>query len=161
MLGLMRHAKSSWDDAAARDFDRPLNQRGRAAAERMGRELKQRGITFDHVLASPAARVRETLERLGQGYGALPQVRFDERVYAASERTLLELVRALPDTVRAPLVVGHNPGLHLLLCALTGDVCDKFPTAAFAMIDLPAARWDEVAPGHGRLEVMILPRGLD
>lgn len=87
VLSLLRHAKSSWDDAAASDFDRPLNDRGRKAAERMGRELAQREMRFDHVLASPAARVRETLELLADGYGALPEIHFDQRIYAASERT--------------------------------------------------------------------------
>ncbi|MEO7635033.1 MAG: histidine phosphatase family protein [Sphingomicrobium sp.] len=153
-LGLMRHAKSSWDDAGQSDFDRPLNARGRAAAERMGRELKQRGIRFDHVLASPATRVRETLDRLALGYGALPEVQFDERIYAASEHMLVELIRALSASYAAALVVGHNPGMHQLLSALTGEVRDKFPTGAVAMIELDS-------PVKGRLEALILPRELD
>lgn len=164
VLSFLRHAKSSWDDAGVRDFDRPLNDRGRKAAERVGHELRQRGIRFDHVLASPAARVRETLDRLAQGYGALPQAGFDDRLYAASERTLLDMVKALPGAVHAPLLVGHNPGLHQLLLTLIGGderVAHKFPTAAFATIDLPAVEWNEVVPGKGQLQALILPRALD
>ena len=169
MLGILRHSKSSWGDAGAADFDRPLNDRGRAAAERVGRELAQRALRFDHVLASPAARVRETLDRLERGYGALPGVEFDESLYAASVTTLLDRIKALGDDVRAPLLVGHNPGVHALLRALTRDdddglrrrVADKYPTGAFAMIELPALRWDEVTPGSGRVRTLILPRELD
>jgi len=40
-LSLLRHAKSSWDDPVERDFDRPLNGRGRRAAPR--RPLESRG----------------------------------------------------------------------------------------------------------------------
>lgn len=168
-LCVLRHAKSSWDDAGARDFDRSLNDRGRAAAERMGRELKQRGVEFDHVLASPAARVRETLGRLGDGYGALPQLRFDDRLYGASERQLIAIIQALPGGVRAPLVVGHNPGLHALVLALTSDdphglrepIALKFPTAGFAAIDFPVGQWSEVESAAGRLRLTILPRDLD
>lgn len=167
MLSILRHAKSSWDEAGASDFDRPLNDRGRKAAERVGRELKLRAIRFDHVLASPAARVRETLERLACGYGALPPVQFEERLYAADEKTLLALIMALPGTVHAPLLVGHNPGLHELLLGLSGDsdlrrrVAEKFPTAAFAALELPAVRWCELGSETGRLQALILPRELD
>lgn len=168
-LGILRHAKSSWGDPAARDFDRPLNDRGRAAAERVGRELRRRGIGFDHVLASPARRVRETIDRLAGGYGALPEIRFEDGLYGAGERQLLDLVRAMPGDFRTPLIVGHNPGLHSLLLALTSDdeaglrrrITAKFPTAAFAAIALPGAPWSTIAPGAGRLSELILPRELD
>ncbi len=169
VLSILRHAKSSWDDSAARDFDRPLDDRGRAAAGRMGRELKQRGVAFDHVLASPAVRVRETLDLLSGGYGDLPPMRFDDSLYGASEQRLLAMIRALPGDVRAPLVVGHNPGLHSLVLGLTSDdeqgfrrrIAPKFPTAALAAIDLPVEEWKEVGPGAGQLRSLILPRDFD
>lgn len=169
ILGILRHAKSSWDDPGFGDFDRPLNHRGRHAAERIGRELKRRAVRFDHVLASPAARVRETLERLERGYGALPPAEFDRALYAASGETLLDRVKGLAGGIQAPLLVGHNPGLHALLLALTVDdddglrrrVSDKYPTGAFALLVTPAVRWDELAPATARLRELILPRELD
>ncbi len=168
-IAILRHAKSSWAEPGAGDFDRPLNDRGRLAAERVGRELKQRGVRFDHVLASPATRVRETLERLVEGYGDFPEIRFDDSLYGATEGHLLASIRALPDDVRAPLIVGHNPGLHSLVLTLTTDdeeqlrsrIAAKYPTAAFAAVELPVLRWKEVQRGAGRLRDLILPRELD
>ncbi|HLL30555.1 MAG TPA: histidine phosphatase family protein, partial [Allosphingosinicella sp.] len=64
ILTLLRHAKSGWDDPVTRDFDRPLNPRGRRAARTVGREMKAQGLAFDLVLASPARRVIETLEKV-------------------------------------------------------------------------------------------------
>src|SRR4051812_23983857 len=69
-LTLLRHAKSGWDDPVARDFDRPLNPKGQRAAAMVGRHIKALGLVFDHVVASPAARVVETLEHVGHGYGS-------------------------------------------------------------------------------------------
>src|SRR5258708_22044762 len=106
VLTVMRHAKSSWGDADLDDFDRPLNERGRKAARRIGRELKRRRVRFDRVIASPALRVRETLDQLADGYGDSFDVRFDPQVYAASVQTLFDLVRRIPATVHAPLLVG-------------------------------------------------------
>jgi phosphohistidine phosphatase len=166
ILTIMRHAKSDWGDAGLPDFDRPLNERGKKAAKRVGRELRRRRIRFDCVLASPAKRVRETLDFLAEGYGELPPAQFDERIYEAMPDTLLELVRHISNEVHSPLLVGHNPGLQQLVLNLTSDdgsgykktVAAKFPTAVVAVITLPAVRWDEVEPGTGQIRELILPR---
>ena len=169
ILTVLRHAKSDWDEPVLDDFHRPLNDRGRKAARRMGRELKHRHVRFDQVIASPAIRVRETLDELAKGYSGTLHVRFDERIYAASVDTLFELVRNIPPEVHAPLLVGHNPGLQELLLKLARDddrgarrrVATKFPTAAVAVVIMPVPRWDEVARDSGEIRELILPRELD
>ena len=168
LLAIMRHAKSDWGQPELADFDRPLNERGRKAAKRVGHELKHRHVRFDHVIASPAVRVRETLDQIWRGYGTEPDVTFDPCVYGASLDTLLDLVRAIPADIHAPLLVGHNPGLHQLVLALAADdeqgfrrkVAENLPTAAVALVELPAARWVEAARGSGNLRELILPREL-
>jgi phosphohistidine phosphatase len=169
ILALLRHAKSSWDAQGLDDFDRPLNERGRKAARRVGRELKQRGVRFDRVIASPAARVRETLQELAKGYDKTLDVRFDERIYAAGTEALMDIVKGIPEDVHAPLLVGHNPGLHEVLLKLTRDddaglrrkVGAKYPTAALAVVTFAAPRWEEVSPDSGEIRELILPRELD
>lgn len=165
----MRHAKSSWDDSTLEDFERPLNDRGRAAAEKVGRELKRRGLRFDHVLASPALRVRQTLERLSAGFGGRVEPRFDPDLYGADQSSWLAAIQDLPETVHAPLIVGHNPALHRLVIDLTLDdpagrrdsLQDKFPTAALAVIALDVSSWPDVNRGCGEIVELILPRELD
>lgn len=167
-LCVLRHAKSSWDDPKLDDFNRPLNERGWKAARRMGRELKHRGMRFDYVLASTAARVRETIDGLEDKFAFNAEIHFEPAMYGASEAVLLSLVRALPETVRAPLLVGHNPGLERLLIELTHDddaglrdeIGGKYPTGAFAVVELPVQRWGDVAPGSGQIVELILPKDL-
>jgi phosphohistidine phosphatase len=169
-LTVLRHAKSSWDQPNNDDLDRPLNARGWKAARRMGRELKHRKMRFDLCLASPAARVRETLDGLGEGYGAFDfAIRFEPRVYLADAATLLDLIRALSDDIESPLLVGHNPGLQRLVAELTTNdakglrrrVEHKFPTAALAVLELPVNRWADVEQESGALVELILPKELD
>ncbi len=167
-LTVLRHAKSNWDDASLGDFDRPLNPRGWKDSRRIGHELKRRGMEFDFGLASPAARVRETLDGLAEGYGQFTfEIRFEPHVYEASAATLLDLVRTLPERANAALIVGHNPGLERLTIELAGkgklrdQVAQKFPTAAAAVIELPAGRWTDVLSGSGTLAELILPTELD
>lgn len=167
-LTLLRHAKSGWDDPISRDFDRPLNPRGRKAARTVGLEMKAQGLVFDLVLASPARRVIETLEEVAAAYGGFDP-RFDERLYLASAATLLEIVRAAPDGIERLLLVGHNPGLEEIALRLSrrdenglrGEIEVKYPTGTVAEIALPVERWSQVKEGSGRIVRFIRPRDLD
>jgi len=168
-LTILRHAKSSWDEPGVEDFNRPLYDRGWKAARRMGRELESRGIDFDLVIASPAARVRETIDGLKEKMKLNVEIRFEQRMYLASEKMLLHIVQEIPESSDAPLLVGHNPGLHQLVVELTRPdshglherAAHKFPTAALARIELAANRWADVKAGSGELAELILSKELD
>lgn len=166
-LGLLRHGKSSWDDPDLRDFDRPLKRRGRDASVMLGEELRRRKLRFDRVLASPAARVVETIEYFEKGLGEPLKPKFRDDVYAASSQGLLGIVQATPDSVDRLLLVGHNPGLQDLACdlasaedPLAATVAEHYPTAAFALIELPVASWAQVEPNSGRIAGFLRPREL-
>ena len=168
-LTLLRHAKSGWDDGVARDFDRPLNPKGQRAAALMGRHMRAQGLTFDHVLASPAARVRETLDHVARGYGGDLAPEWDQRLYLASKATLVDVVQALPETAGRVLLAGHNPGLEELVLTLVpdepgklrDDVEIKFPTASLAEVRFPTGSWSDVRPGAGEFVRFVRPRDLD
>ena len=168
-LAVLRHAKSSWDDAGLDDFERPLNDRGWKAAWRMGQEQEERGFSADFVIASPADRVRETLDGVRKHFRFAVPIRFEPTIYLASESRLLSLVRELPDETEAPLLVGHNPGLERLLATLARDdarglrdrIEGKYPTGALAIVELPVERWIDVQPQCGEIVELILPKELD
>jgi phosphohistidine phosphatase len=149
--------------------DRPLNDRGRKAARRIGEELAARKLRFDLVLASKAVRVRETVAVAGEAYDFGTDVRYDNELYGAGEELLMAVIRAIPDENQSALIVGHNPGLEQIVADLTRDdaagyrerVVGKFPTAALAVIDLRVEQWEQVGPGRGEIVELILPRELD
>lgn len=165
-LGLLRHAKSDMDDAALRDFDRGLNDRGRRGAALIGRHIADAGVIWDRTIASPAERVKRTIE--ASDLPLTPQ--FDERIYLADAATLIELLRHVEGDPAGVLLVGHNPGLHELLfrlvdpereTALFAQAAEKFPTAAFALLELEIGRWADVAPGCATLIDFARPRDFD
>lgn len=166
-LALLRHAKSSWDDPALADFDRPLNQRGLEAAAVTGAEMRRRGLAFDLVLASPARRVVETIEHAERRLGEPLDPRFDERIYGASAAALLEVVQGVDESLGRLLLIGHNPGLQELAAMLAEageplreSVASKYPTAALVLLELPVERWEEVRPGTARIADFLRPREL-
>ena len=167
-LTLLRHAKSGWDDPHARDFDRALNAKGKRAAALIGGYLRNAGATFDHVVASPAVRVVETLAGVEQGYGRTLGAAFNRRIYLASAVTLLDVVHEVPAEATRILLVGHNPGLEDLALWLVPNSDDpprvaleaKYPTATVADIVFEGA-WADLQPGNAKLTHFIRPRDLD
>jgi len=163
-LLLLRHAKSSWDDAARPDHDRPLSKRGRAAADRMGEHLRRSGERVDVVLCSSARRTRETLERL-----VLPtqDVHVEDGLYGAGPDELLDRIRDVPAAAEVVLVIGHDPGMHELAVDLAGPdlgepasrLREKLPTGALAVYEVDGP-WRDLAAGLARLVSFVVPREL-
>ena len=172
-LTLLRHAKSGYDDPLLRDFDRPLNDRGRRAAMTIGGWLRQSVDTgtiadFDHVAASPAVRVRQTIDGVEAGMHARLAPLYENRIYLASSATLVELVAGFADHHRHALLIGHNPGLEDLLLelvppggALRAEAEAKYPTATLARLEIAIDRWAQVDGGRAVLTHFIRPRDLD
>ena len=165
-LGLFRHAKSDWDDMSLRDFDRGLNARGRRGAALMGRHICEYGAKWDRLLASPAKRIRLTLESSAL---AVP-TDFVDAAYLADSTTLMGLLTTIEGNPSAVMLAGHNPGLQELALDLVGEshedalfseVLAKFPTAGFAVLDLAIDNWADCAPGCGRIVHFARPRDLD
>lgn len=160
-LILTRHAKSSWDDPAQDDSERPLNKRGRIAARELGDWLASRGYEPEEVLCSPAARTRETWE----GIAATPlEVMANRRLipalYHASPDTMLEQLKtATADTV---MVLGHNPGIAAFASSLAAtEPADpefrRYPTAATVVLDFQIDDWRDVTPGQGSVRDFFVP----
>lgn len=169
ILTLLRHAKSDWDDPSQRDFDRPLNRRGRAAAHAIGRAMRAEGMAFDTIYASPAARVTETLAIAGESYGQPLTAEFDQHLYLASPILLLEKVQHAVDAGDAMLLAGHNPGMEQLALMLAGSgdsdaletLAEKYPTGTLAAIRFDVDDWADIREGSGTLTRFLRPRDLD
>jgi len=159
-LLLLRHAKSSRDDASLLDFERPLKKRGRSDARLIGKYLREHKIEPDLVISSPAERTRQTTLLALDAARLETRVRYDERIYEASAGRLLICISEIEKDARQVLLVGHNPGCEELLERLTGEI-RRMRTAALARICLEIEEWSEPLEGKGRLEWLIDPKELE
>jgi len=166
---LFRHAKSGdKDNPNIDDFDRPLNDRGLKAAPKMGAALRDRGVCPDLILCSPSVRTRQTLKlAAAAAWDNPPEERFEKKIYEASERTLLKLLRESPGDVDHVMLVGHNPGLQDLAVTLAQPgsaerhaLKEKLPTAAIVSFNFDADAWSDLEPGTGRVRLFITPNTL-
>jgi phosphohistidine phosphatase len=164
-LLLLRHAKADRPPQTD-DGDRPLTERGTAAARLMGGYMARHGLVPDRVLCSPSLRTRETLAGMAAQWPDAAKTIYDERLYMAGPQTILAVIAEEGGGAKTLMVIGHNPGLHeaadLLIAA--GDVVlrerlrEKFPTCALAAIDFTVKTWNAIHDHSGRLERFVTPR---
>ncbi|MBI2253863.1 MAG: histidine phosphatase family protein [Proteobacteria bacterium] len=166
-LILMRHAKSAWDAGDVADHDRPLSDRGRAAAPAVGRWLKEQKLLPDLVMCSTAARAAQTLELLRPNLPKDVTVQMADCLYMALPREMLAALAKIKDAATI-LLIGHNPGIGSLAHWLSAQgepktlerMQDKFPTGAIAVIDFDITHWRELDDEQGRLRIFKAPKEL-
>lgn len=173
-LYLLRHAKSSWENEALQDYDRPLAPRGLRAGSVMCQYMIEQNIRPDLVLCSSAKRTRETFDTIAPALDGVPVI-FEKRIYEATSSQLLDRLRELSDEIGGVMLIGHNPGIQnlaLLLADAPEDaekaaradtrlerVRAKFPTAALACMTFDG-KWPDLVPGAGALTGYVRPKQL-
>jgi phosphohistidine phosphatase len=164
-LWLLRHAKSSWQDDELPDIERPLAPRGRRAADAIARYIARESIRPELVLCSPAARARETLERVLPSLGD-PDVGVEPELYTFDPEPLLLRLRSIPDRVGSVMLVGHNPAIQRLALTIArggdrrAELAASYPTGALAELELEARTWSDAGVADAALTRFVLPRRL-
>ncbi len=159
-LLIMRHAKSSWDDAKMSDFERPLNERGLRTAPLMGEIINQKRLQPELILSSPAERAKQTAQFVRESAQIKSEIVFNEKIYEASVGRLLEVIGKQPESVESILLIGHNPGLEGLVKFTTGEL-HAMPTAALAIVDLQINKWSDITASKGDLRDLIRPKEIN
>jgi phosphohistidine phosphatase len=143
-LFLIRHAKSSWGDTALPDKDRPLNDRGRRDAPKMGERLAKRDVKPDLILSSPAMRALKTAEIIAKKLDyRRKDIVVDDRLYAVGADDLLDVIRKLGDKLERVMLFGHNPELTELAHRLSSKIT-HMPTCAVAEFTFDAKSWSKI-----------------
>jgi len=143
-LFLIRHAKSSWDDMGLADKDRPLNDRGKREAPKVGKRLAKRSRRPDLILSSPAARALATAAIIAKKLGyKRKNIVVDDRLYAVEANELLEVIRQLDNGAKRVMLIGHNPELTELAHRLASEIT-HLPTSAVAEFAFDSESWARV-----------------
>ena len=163
----MRHAKSSWANPGARDFERELNARGKADLVNIAREIEKRGYQPERIFCSPAERTRQTLAGIDHVFTSQPKVSFPDRLYSSGIADYLEIIKT-EETASSIMIIGHNPTCGGLVASLYGSggeklfaqIAMKYPTGTLAVLDFDVSEWQDIRSGGGVLVDCMLPRKL-
>ena len=142
-LLILRHAKSNWSNSSLSDHSRPLDERGKADAPRMGKLLKREELMPDLIISSSAERALATAEAVALACDYDAEIQVTRQLYLADPDDFLEALRERGGSHNRVMVVGHNPGIEELVAQLAQQF-ETMSTAALAQIDLPITDWREL-----------------
>ena len=151
-LFLLRHAHAGnpqrWqgDDAA-----RPLSDKGRGQAERLGRLLAAIEEPPDLFITSPKVRADETARIVAAAVGA--PVAVDARLTGPLDTSVLDDILRAAGPAERPCIVGHDPDFSELLGDLVGLPGLPMRKGAIARVDLPG----RAPAGRGILRYLLPP----
>jgi phosphohistidine phosphatase len=161
-LYVIRHAKSSWDDVNLSDFDRPLNERGKRDAPRMGKRLKEKEIHPDQLISSPAKRAMSTCKRIAEVLALKKDcIKAEPALYHADADQILNVVRQINPKNDTIFIFGHNPGMTEFVELMNPDktkVIDNIPTCGVVALQFPTHDWQSVDFGKGKLLFFDYPK---
>jgi len=158
-LYIIRHAKSSWADHLLSDFDRPLNERGKRDAPKIGEVLKSKKVKPDLVMSSSAKRAITTAKILSNIIGyPIENIIESISIYEATTQILLDEINSIDDINNSVLIFGHNPGFTRLANLLGDKYIENLPTCAVAEIELDVDSWKDVRVECGKLVSFEYPK---
>ena len=155
LLHLIRHAHAgdpeAWDGP---DAARPLSEKGRSQAERLGRYLADIGFRTDAIVTSPKLRALQTAEIVAAHLGV--DVVEDQRLAGALDLDTVAAVLKDRDDAERPVLVGHDPDFSELVATLCDASNAPMRKGALARIEIEGP----LEPGAGSLRWLIPPDAL-
>ena len=158
-LCLIRHAKSSWKFPKLKDFDRPLNKRGRRDAPFMGALLRRKNILPDQIVSSPATRAISTARMIAEELNYPNHKIIEKRnLYEATSDDLLKVVQSVEENVNSLFLVGHNFDITYFAVKLSDKVIENIPTCGIFSISFDIASWCDIDYGKGIFRFFEYPK---
>ncbi len=160
-LFLLRHAKSSWDNAILDDIDRPLNKRGKGDAPLMGRFLTEKGDIPELIISSTAKRALSTAKRVANEIGyKSSKIKKNEKLYMADTEDFRNVIEEIDDNIRKLMLVSHNNGITDFANFISNSDIGNIPTCGIVKIEFTLTRWKDITHTKGRLIYFEFPKNI-
>jgi phosphohistidine phosphatase len=141
---LIRHAKSSWDDPTQKDFDRPLNERGKKDAPEMAKRLLEKKVKIDAFVSSPAKRAIATCKYFAKAYDKKEKNIIEvSQLYEPDVDNFYRVITGVDNDYDTIAVFSHNPGITAFVNELTNVHVDDMPTCSIFAINVDIKKWKE------------------
>ncbi|MEZ4910215.1 MAG: histidine phosphatase family protein [Saprospiraceae bacterium] len=154
----MRHAKSSWANFSLKDFDRPLDERGKSDGPLMAERLKSIVPNLDILIASPAVRTTQTAEYVSNTYNT--DIQFNSQLYHGVPEAYLDALQDLDENCQNVILFGHNPGITEIANMVSKSIIDNIPTCGIIITNTHAS-WSNISFQDLTLEHIITPKNAE
>ena len=156
-LLLVRHAEPHLNIMGQNDIDRSLNIKGECDAKIMAQKLDNKGYIPDIIISSHANRAISTCKIIAKilNYPS-ENIRINKNIYYSSIEEVIGVIKNVPQKYNFLMLTGHNPTLHYLSQALTGDTILSFDTCMMFCIQFDIEHWDRMK--IGKIKFNIYPK---
>lgn len=156
-LYLIRHAKSDWTGNLS-DYNRPLNKRGLKDAPIMGKRIFQLYNKPDYIISSGAKRALHTAKLFAESCNYnTKDILIEDDLYHASDHTIINLIKSIPDDYSNVCIFSHNPGISEAVTKLTERYL-FLKTCCVVIIEDNIDKWKEINVGNCRLIAHLTPK---
>jgi phosphohistidine phosphatase len=160
-LYLLRHAKSSWNHPGLSDFERPLADAGIKRCRKLTTYLKEKHVTVDLIVTSPAARTLETARLAATGIDyPVEKICKEPSLYDAEMNDYLDVICGTPDEINSLMVVGHNFTITNVVNLLLGPVIEVLPTSGLVAVSFGTEHWNEIRSVRAEQLFIVFPKML-
>lgn len=145
-LLIIRHAKAE-TAFTVNDFERSLNERGKADAPMMAKRLLQKKIKIDAFVSSPAKRAKKTAELFCSAYGNSEEdIIYVSALYHAPADVFYEVLGHLDEPLNTVALFAHNPGITHFANQIVPEIkLDNMPTCAVVAVQADIDKWPAFA----------------
>jgi len=159
---IVRHAKAV-PYGYENDFERDLTDRGENDADKLGKEMKRKGIQPDVIISSPAKRALKTARIFAESLGfEKNRIQEIQNIYEGlTTAEFLHLIHQLPESAETAFFFGHNPGFHYFVSNLLKNFTGDMPTCSTVVIRFEVDSWQKVEARAGSLVFQLVPRMLN
>jgi phosphohistidine phosphatase len=158
-LYIARHAKSSWSNPMLKDFERPLNTRGKENTLKMGKLLKKMKEFPELIISSPAKRAISTARRLSKflNYNKKKIVQ-EKMLYMAGIDDFINTISTVKNKISKLMVVSHNPGVTEFTDIKCNENISNIPTCSVVRIDFDMKKWSDIESTTGKIIFFEYPK---
>ena len=158
-LYLIRHAKSSWNNAELTDLERPLNKRGERDAPFMAQKMVQKGMQVDAFCASPSERTKATAQAFAAALDyPLEAIHWDRRIYETTASGLLKVIQQWKEDWQSVALFAHNYACTDLANYYASPSIDNVPTTGVVHLAFDVEHWAEINKNNGKVLDFEYPR---
>lgn len=161
-LLMVRHAKSDWGNLSLKDFDRPLNKRGKENAPEMGKRLRNRHYYVDLIVSSTAKRAKGTSKRIAKEISYNDdEIKWVDDLYHSNKEQIKEVIYSIKDKHDSIMVVCHNTGITDFVNSFAGYITDNLPTCGMVAFQFDTDSWNKIDSAPAKLIFYDYPRSRD
>ena len=159
-IWVMRHGKSDWSHPDLKDFDRPLNKKGKRDAPRMGEWIRSISSPPELIVSSPAKRAKATTQAVADVLGAKTSVQWWDELYPGDVNTTVKRIRQLSNETECIMIIGHNPHQQELVSYFVadGNLRLRLPTAAVVLLAGEIESWKQLSQSRFYLRGFVTPK---